>query len=259
MFPEFFGCNPFFCMEQLQWQVICSGFSEVVGVFADSRGVGWCEHQHQPLSGSTFSGAWVYLHQPVPVSSPCSCHFPHSLVLTVLSPSLQVRISRPSLLIQPILSLFFFLLSLLSSAVHSNAHFTPMVHLSGSPSDLPLSFPIISWLLFSSAQARRDLSISMGCSVLCSENEIGDSYPTKQLYKLHLLWKHFLGPGPAVVEVLEPCSWLSTFLPPSLEIMCLSTPCSFTFSWTLIIRLYFKCSSSFPSACDHPPLHLQSL
>lgn len=35
-----FVCNPFFCMEQLQWQVICSGSSEAVGIFADSRGVG---------------------------------------------------------------------------------------------------------------------------------------------------------------------------------------------------------------------------
>lgn len=78
---------------------------------------------------------------------------------------------------------------------------------------------------------------------------------------VHTQWgiQHLWGLGPAVAEVLEPCSVLSNFLPPSLEIMCLSTPCSFTFPCMLIIRLYFKCFSSFPSACDHPLLHLQSL
>lgn len=90
--------------------------------------------------------------------------------------------------------------------------------------------PIIScFLLFSSGQPRCDLSISTGLFSPLTENGIWDSCPIKQLYKLHLL-QHCLGSGPAVVQVLEPCSCLSTFLPLSLEIMCLSTRCSFTFS-----------------------------
>lgn len=79
--------------------------------------------------------------------SSCTAAFAYSV-----SPSLQFRISNPSLLIQPILSLFFLLLFPVSCAAHSNTRVTPEVP---GPRSLHLSpcltclfpSPITYWLL----------------------------------------------------------------------------------------------------------------
>lgn len=189
-----FSCNPFFSMDQLQWQVICNGFSEDICLQQKSRMM-WASQ----ASGSTFfpsPQAWVYLHQLVPLSSPCSRHFLPTLVGDdcSVSPSLQCRISRPSLLIQPILSLFFLLLlSPLSCTTHSNTHFTPTVHLSGSPPDLPLSFPhhILTSLFIWSGKMR---CLHLHWAVLSSDRKWNLGFlPHKTVVEITSLTTTFLG------------------------------------------------------------------
>lgn len=178
----------------------CNGRWSVMAsqrIFACSRRVGWCEHprlQAAPFFPSP--QAWVYLHQLVPLSSPCSRHFLPTLVGDdcSVSPSLQCRISRPSLLIQPILFLFFLLLlSPLSCTTHSNTHFTPTVHLSGSPPDLPLSFPhhILTSLFIWSGKMR---CLHLHWAVLSSDRKWNLGFlPHKTVVEITSLTTTFLG------------------------------------------------------------------
>ena len=174
-FSWVFNYNPFFSTELLQWRVIYNGLPVALPIFADSTGVAWCECPRlgfrlcwgPPSSHSP--RALVSLHWLVPISSHCSWHFVSTLIAFAysVSPSLLFRISRTSLLIQPILSLFFFLLLFpLPHTIHSNTHFTPIVpgpslwFLIWPTSFLPPSY--LSFFTSSPGQTRCDLYISIG-------------------------------------------------------------------------------------------------
>lgn len=134
-------------MEQLQWQVIYNSFSEAVCYLLRAEEEedvsALCFRLCQAAPSFHSPPAWVYLHQLVPVSSPCSCHFLPTLIGAdcSVSPNYKSGFPDPISSFSPFFPSSFSFFYPCSHAQLTQTHFTPMVGPSGSPSDLLLSFP----------------------------------------------------------------------------------------------------------------------